>query len=440
MRIRQIKAFSQLVGIIREIEMNPDDLESVKKLNIRILGLVQHSEEAIARHKKSRKKLNSQLKTQRGDKKSSNAIRTKIKRVISYIKAQRDQIYIWKCFGDALVYIYLDSFSVKHAFFDTEDYDEKQDAGITLGKSGLYQEIGCLLAAIEHGVPAVLCDLTNIIRYGDVCLLGDSDPYLIEVKTSPNLNQRGRRQQAKLKRLHEFIESDRAEDFRGHQGPTIRVSIEKEPTYHLAALNECLTIAKKEDWAVRKPEKGVTYIAISGNGDVIAALDSLDVTSPEVYDLNSYKNGHAWAPFSSFLLSIRNPEHALDFIEGRLYIIVVIEPHHICELMQQDGWEIRYRPGELHPIQFLHRETAAFSAVSSQIIARCAFEFMSLAGVVEVGKPRLEQMMELAPVELDKYDIDEYRNRIIGLFGPDDEWAKHILEAGQSEVSDDSRN
>jgi len=429
MRIRQRKAFYQLMEIIRSIQKNPDDLEAVKNINIRILELVQYSEEAIARHKQARKELNIQLKTKRGDKKSSKAVRTKLKRVVSYIKAQRDQIYIWKCFGDTLVYIYLDSFAVKHAFFDTEEYNEKQDAGITLGKSGLYQEIGCLLSAIEHGVPAVLCDLTNILRYGDVCLLGDSDPYFIEVKNSPKLNQRGRRQQAKLNRLHDFMELDRSEDFRGQQGPTIRVSVEKEPTYHLAGLNECLTIAEKEGWAVREPEKGVTYIAISGDGDVIAALDSLDVTSPEIYHLNSYKNGHAWAPFSSFLLNIRNPEHALDFVEDRLYVIVVIEPQHICDLMQEDGWDIRYLPGELYPIQFLHRETAAFSAISYQVIARCAFEFMSLRAVKEIGKPNLKVLVNLASTSSASSNENLFRSRVIETFGSGDDWAKRILEA-----------
>ena len=96
MRIRQKKAFFDLIETVRSIEENPNDLESVRNLNLKILGLIQHSEKAIARHKKSRKELISHLKTGRADKKTSKGLRAKLKRVDSYIKAQRDQIYIWK--------------------------------------------------------------------------------------------------------------------------------------------------------------------------------------------------------------------------------------------------------------------------------------------------------------------------------------------------------
>jgi hypothetical protein len=41
-------------------------------------------------------------------------------------------------------------------------------------------------------VPALLVDLTNTIRHGDICLMGESDPCLIEMKASKNLDSRGK--------------------------------------------------------------------------------------------------------------------------------------------------------------------------------------------------------------------------------------------------------
>ena len=49
MYIRKRKAFRKLIRIIRAIEAEPDDLELVKELNMRILELVLDSERAIAR-------------------------------------------------------------------------------------------------------------------------------------------------------------------------------------------------------------------------------------------------------------------------------------------------------------------------------------------------------------------------------------------------------
>ena len=48
-------------------------------------------------------------------------------------------------------------------------------------------ELVLLDSALKHNVPALLVDLTNTIRHGDVCLMGESDPYLIEAKASKNL-------------------------------------------------------------------------------------------------------------------------------------------------------------------------------------------------------------------------------------------------------------
>ena len=429
MYIRNRKAFRKLCQIIRTIEADPDDIEMVKELNLRILKLVLDSEKAIARHKDAQKLLNTQLKTGRGDKKSSRALRTKLKRAKSYIKAQRDQTYIWKCFGDALAYIYLDTLSIKHAFYNTDDYEVKQDAGGLLGKKGMVAEVSLMLEAIDKNVPAVLCDITNTLRFGDVCLLGSSDPILIEVKTSSRLNQRGLRQQAKLNKLHDFMDTDSAEDFRGHPGPTKRISIEKEPRYNLEAFNECIAMAKSEGQAVIQAEKGITYVVFGTDVDVSKAFSSLDLEEPEVYDLNSYKNSYSWAPYTPFLLSIRDTEHALDFIEGRLYIIIILEPIRLCEMMRDDEWKVRYRADDQYSIQCLHLETNAFTGLSSQFVSRAAFEFMSLAGIVETQKQMLEKMLQFSIARGGEIEKKEHQRLLIEKLGPNDEWTKHLMSS-----------
>ena len=129
MHIRRKKAFRQLFRLIREVEAHPEDLASVRELNLLVLKGVLRDEQALLRHRETQRALNMQLKTGRGSKEASAVIRARLKRVIGYIAARQDQIFIWKCFGDALAYVYLDRFSVKHAFFETDRLGIKQGAG-----------------------------------------------------------------------------------------------------------------------------------------------------------------------------------------------------------------------------------------------------------------------------------------------------------------------
>jgi len=47
--------------------------------------------------------------------------------------------------------------------------------------------------AMKHNVPALLADLTNSVRHGDICLMGGSDPYLLEVKALNKLVRQARK-------------------------------------------------------------------------------------------------------------------------------------------------------------------------------------------------------------------------------------------------------
>ena len=95
----------------------------------------------------------------------------------------------------------MDKFALKHSFYSTKNTNAKQGAGFITVDEGLANELVMVDLALEHNVPALLVDLTNTIRHGDVCLMGESDPYLIEVKKSKKLNSRGRKQKRNLEKL-----------------------------------------------------------------------------------------------------------------------------------------------------------------------------------------------------------------------------------------------
>jgi hypothetical protein len=409
MHIRRKKTFRQLFRLIRELETRPDELASVRELNLLVLKEVLRDEQALLRHRETQRALNMQLKTGRGSKEASAVIRTKLKRITGYIAARQDQIFIWKCFGDALAYVYLDRYSIKHAFFETDRQDIRQDAGIISGKEGLKQEKGLVLEIIDHGVPAVLCDITNVLRYGDLCLLVGSDPLLLEVKSSLKLNQRGKRQLATLQRLHSFLGTDSASDFRGLKGTTKRAELDVPPRDNLDALNNCIVHAKRDGQCVVQPEPGVIYAAIYGKPDPDAITSKLVGKANAVYMLNDAKNDRAWGPYMPFVTSIRDEEYLLDFIEGRLFLMVVIDAQVLCDMMSDDEWAVGYRPSHDNVIQC---ESKSFIGLSAQFFARAGYEFASLAWIAEAHRPSLGRLKDLAGDSSDPLDPGAHRTAV----------------------------
>lgn len=394
--IRRRKPFLRLVELVRLIEASPDDLEAVRACNRLILAEIVHAERAVRRHRARHRELRRALKTGRNDRSTSTVLRTKIKRAGCCIAAQEDRIFTWKCFGDALAFLYLDKFSIKHAFFEVDRLGIKIGAGLIDGKAGLDAELACLDAAISAGVPAVLCDITNVIRYGDVCLLGASDPMLLEVKSGDRLSQRGRRQMQMLDQLHAFLRTDRAECFRGLDGPVRRVAFKAPERTNIEALNTCIATAEKDGQATARPEPGVTIVAIYGTVDVRAIFDSLTDEPRMVFMLNGDKNDRAWSPYLPFVLSIRAGRHLLDFIEGRLFLIVLIDPRPLCAAMAQDGWCVRFKPEGEHAIQCFHPPTRAYLGLSREFLSRAAYDFVSLAWIAEVHRPSVDMVRQFA--------------------------------------------
>jgi hypothetical protein len=291
---RRKKSFYALHELLRGVEAEKGNFRRVLELNKQILREVLLAERAILRHKEILRRLRLELKIGWKSKDAATKLRKRMARGLGYIGGYYKQIYIWKCFGDGLAFAYLDKFAVKHAFFETKSYNVKPAAGMLTGKAGLVYELASLLSAIERDVPAILCDITNTLRYGDICLLGGSDPCLLEVKSSAKLNQRGKRQALSLKTLTDFLETDLAENFRGL--PEVRRSVVDVPERtHGEALNRCIEEADRSGYAVVRPEPGLTYIAIYGSGKPMETIIPNDLKGRQIFFmLNTEKNSGTW--------------------------------------------------------------------------------------------------------------------------------------------------
>jgi len=125
--------------------------------------------------------------------------------------------------------------------YENDSPNVKQNSGFIGGKKGIAREFSLVLAAQKYGVPAILSDLTNTIRHGDVCLLGADDPHLIEVKSSQNINKRTERQIESIKNIHGYLDSDvgNVSGFKGMK----RVSLEYDEIHFNDVINKAIETA-----------------------------------------------------------------------------------------------------------------------------------------------------------------------------------------------------
>jgi hypothetical protein len=381
-------SFSSAHALLQTLRANLEDLATLKELQKLLLREVLRAEEEI-------RELKTELKTRKG---TDTSAARRSGYLENRIEGYRQCAYIWRCFGDAIAFLYMDKFALKHCFYSTENTNAKQDAGFILGKEGLANELALLDSALKHNVPALLVDLTNTIRHGDICLMGESDPYLIEVKASKKLNSRSKKQKRRLEKLRTFYETDKVQGLRGF--PELRRQAYELPERtHVDQINECIADAVKNGYAIRQPERGLYYVVMT-QPDPEQILASLDLKAPWVFFLNQAKTNRTWAPYMPFILTIKAKDHLWDFIQGNLSILVLVEPDTLCRIALDKGYKARYdRSDELYPLRVEVPGGDGMAGISEHMLSRIGMDFVSPEWIVLSSIEGFQQAFDAVKAE-----------------------------------------
>ncbi len=373
---------------INSLKSNPNDLVLLKKIQLILLDKIIYSEKKISVHK-SRIGDFKKLLRQKGNSKDTAV---KIKKKINFLNMRVQQgrwlIYVWKAFGDALAYIYIDKWNLKPLLYNVDNTNMKESSGY-FEKRGLKNELIYLNEALSHGVPAILNDLTNSIRYGDVCLLGSNIPFLIEIKSSRNINSRFQRQIQGLDILQQYLHTDYVENYRGMPNCT-RFGMPLTEVSYLETINSLMGKSKDKGWAYTSPEKGVVYFVSHGQATTHEVLDEVfaGISHPQIFFVNSAKTESLWMCYYPFTLAIDEPEHLYAFLKGDLTIVVVVDLAKLREIAielngelimlgdnEEYGWEVLLSvQGYTEKIQY---------RISHHMIERIAYEFISPRWLLE---------------------------------------------------------
>lgn len=377
-KLRRLKQAFDLLQCVIDDNENLDDLANLQKV---LLAEIMNAEGKIKFYKAELQE-EARLPPRR------------VKWLNTRIESLRYLNWIWRCFGDAIAFTYSDKHALKHVYYDTESVNAKQDAGFFTGRSGLANEIGVLTQLIERGIPAILSDLTNTIRHGDVTALVGPDPFPIEVKTTKKLNPRGKRQVRDLRRIQSFYDTDVSNSFRG-MGPVIRVEASTPEVSYVAELNECIERAIEHGYGVVRPEDGLAYVAIyRDDANLVELLPSDFSKNTWFFYLNTHKSSRIWEPYTPFVLSIRSFDNLVRFIRGQLGLIVVVDLDVICTRATQLG--IQTSVTDLngpYPLAFWYGDEPIPGRISAHFLSRIAFEFVSPRWVADyiAAKPQPTQ-------------------------------------------------
>ena len=302
----------------------------------------------------------------------------------SRAQAHRQSIYYWKAFGDAIAFLYCDRFALKHVYYNTHNVNVRQDGGFISGSEGFEKEFEALRGLMDGGCPCVLCDLTNTIRYGDICVLVGDDPIIVEVKSSGTRNRRRARQLRNMRTLREFYETDISHGLRGFS-TVHRVATRSVPTSFEVEFNQCIDESYERGYALKSPESGVCYVAISGHAEVEDVFEQVNLAEPWLLSLNEAKRNRAWSPHYPFTLLIRSERALYDFMLGRLFVMALLDVVVMKDLVRALGWTPKFDAESNYPLQASRHWGEEHAGLSAQTLARAALEALSLKWVIQEG-------------------------------------------------------
>jgi hypothetical protein len=306
-----------------------------------------------------------------------------IKDKISYYQNKVDEyqllLIIFRQIGDALAFIYFDKWDIKPLAF-------KQSPGFVSQKKGLKQEKANLRRIFALGRVALMNDLTNCLRYGDISVPKDGKIIIFEVKSSNRTNSRTQRQMDKIRIICDYLSKDETGHLYEMDGDFHRIPLHSHEIHHREKLNSIISTALKNGVGYEEVEEGLHYLVSTG-----AIPNNLDSPKDEclgpgiAFLINEIKyNKTGYYPFT---LSILNSEALYQFYQDNLLITILVDFGIIKRKLGSRGIEMELLSDENWFFKIRNIEDSkggkGYCMVARQFFSRLLCEFLSLDWFLE---------------------------------------------------------
>ena len=348
-----------------------------------LINKITYIEKRIRTLKEQTKACKRELRTKRSQpsaKEKSIQIKRHIKINLSRIKQYQAILLIFRDIGDALAFIYIDKWDIKPMSF-------KPPSGFISGKKGSRLERKCLRGAFEIGGVALLNDLTHCLRYGDITVPKEGFFLTFEMKSGRWKHTREKRQFNDLKNIQAYLLSDKTDNLYGFQGEIVRRPIHYDEVYHTKEINFLINDSISKGVVFDEVEKGLIYfVATKYDKDALGKGINLSRKKPILEHLNRM-NFRELGGYYPFTLSIRNPEALYNFYDGKLQILIGVDPSIIEEFFDQEGYNIKFLETDSNNLMAISPKRLSPTKpeglfVGRHFFGRIFYEFLSLKWVL----------------------------------------------------------
>lgn len=386
---RYQRDFVEASTFISDLKNDPGNFILLLEFHKFLIRKIVKEEKRIHRLKKARSRLKKIKGSGRLSKVESKGIKEILKKIEPRLIARKALMVTWRFFGDGIANIYVSNLNLKVLYYD-DDYNVKEDAGFISGKDGFKQEWKVFKMVLRCNVPVVLADITNVIRHGDVCALGMSDPMPIEVKKKIHKNPGARvsRQLVELQKLSDFFRNDYAPSFKNGLD-TYRVENRgQEITYH-KDINSLIKQSLNDGYASKEVEKGLVYFCarndLSEKQHENAMKYFIGLGFGESTLIHSLTPEENWGTAYPFTLSLEG-EALVAFLQNDVSICILTDLQEVREefsrnnvhaLFIMDGQsaiQICWDPNDLNlgvqriSEQYFNRAIIGFNSLKSFVI------------------------------------------------------------------------
>lgn len=382
------RSLLSMCSLLREVQLDPmGEKHKCLLMQEKVLATLVRIENNIRRHRSELEEIRRYLSKGREisiDKTEARQAKEAIEWHSSRIKEYQLLLITFRSISDGLAFTYLDKWDVKQFAF-------KECSGFISEKSGLKFELKIFRLAFSLDNVALLNDLTNCLRHGDVTILSKGRRLFVEAKSGRRKDARANRQESKLKDIVLYLNSGKSDKFHavgGQEGEFIRMPIHGPELNHMDDLNAVIASARRspEQYSLVEVERGLHYLATYvADPKALRTLSGRPPGSLIISSINQLKyNGTGYYPFS---LSICDPRDWYDFCSGKLMLVVAVETKAIEDKLSSHGISVNIT-GDWgsYPVTLTSKgsgEEPAESLVGGHFFGRLFYEFLSLDWMLE---------------------------------------------------------
>lgn len=350
------RRLTKLISDLRRLENDKARLSLLLELQRQLRGAILQAEKRILSVKTKLAENKRVLRSARLQKSAARALKDEINRRHDELEGYQALLRGYRAIGDGIAHCYFQA-------HDLRTLAIRENPGFISGKAGAKLEIQTLSKIIENKRAAVLCDITNTLRYGDIAVVTGDAPMFLEMKSGRSRTDQDQSQLEKIRHVVEYLHTDKGRDIYGLPGEFRRVTLPFYFDNHVDRVNDLIVRTYKDpsQFLSEEVEKGLWYCAMLPNDqEVSTRFDAvlrpiLDrCVLPDLALLNAAKPN--WDSFYPYSLTLRDPNHVIDFMQGSLFLYVIADIEELRKLYASLGYTAKIDLGGLSPIRLVPSE------------------------------------------------------------------------------------